>query len=144
MSINNLEADMSRNSEFHGRDIELRGADSSARRRDVLKGGVALGGMAATAGMPFWSKLALAQGEEIVPFTDVPETFAAPPVVPGGILFQDTRFIDSFYTPVGEFYIVQHYNQPEIDEDGYRLRISGMVDRPMEFTLAELQARAEG
>lgn len=132
---------MPRKIETHGRYFEPAGDDSAVRRRDVLKGGIALGGLAATAGMPFWSKLALAQGEEIVPFTDVPETFAAPPVVPGGILFQDTRFIDSFYTPVGEFYIVQHYNQPEIAEDDYRLRISGMVDRPMEFTLAELQAR---
>ncbi|MDE0361690.1 MAG: hypothetical protein OXI74_11025, partial [Rhodospirillaceae bacterium] len=91
---------MSRKIEVHGRHFEPAEGDSVARRRDVLKGGMALGGMAATAGMPFWSKLALAQGEEIVPFTDVPETFAAPPVVPGGIHFQDTRFIDSFYTPV--------------------------------------------
>ncbi|MGI9202647.1 MAG: molybdopterin-dependent oxidoreductase [Woeseiaceae bacterium] len=109
-------------------------------RREVLKKGLALGGVAATAGMPFWSKLALAQGEELVPFTDVPEDFAAPPVTPGGILFQDTRYIDSFYTPNDDFYIVQHYNQPEIADDDYRLRITGLVNRPLEFTLAELKS----
>lgn len=110
-------------------------------RRTVLKSGVALGGFAATAGMPFWSKLALAQGEELVPFTDVPEGFMAPPVVPGGIHFQDTRNIDSFYTPNDDFYIVQHYNQPDLSADDYRLRITGMVDSPMELGLADIMAR---
>ena len=132
---------MSRMFGAQGRTVEVRRQDAEARRRDVLKGGIALGGLAATAGMPFWSRLALAQGEEIVPFTDVPEAFAAPPVVPGGIHFLDTRYIDSFYTPVDDFYIVQHYNQPEIAEQDYRLRVTGMVDRPMELTLAELKAR---
>ena len=132
---------MSRKFEAQGHRVEVRRQDAEARRRDVLKGGIALGGLAATAGMPFWSRLALAQGEELVPFTDVPERFAAPPVVPGGIHFLDSRDIDSFYTPVDDFYIVQHYNQPEIAEEDYRLRITGMVDRPMEFTLAELRDR---
>lgn len=132
---------MSRDLEAHGREVEVRRQDAEARRRDVLKGGIALGGLAATAGMPFWSRLALAQGEELVPLTDVPERFAAPPVVPGGIHFLDSRDIDSFYTPVDDFYIVQHYNQPEIGEEDYRLRITGMVDRPMEFTLAALRDR---
>jgi hypothetical protein len=50
-------------------------------RRDLLKGGIALGSMAATAGMSFWSQLAMAQDEVLVPFTDVPEGFAAPPTI---------------------------------------------------------------
>ncbi|NQV86510.1 MAG: molybdopterin-dependent oxidoreductase [Woeseiaceae bacterium] len=108
-------------------------------RREVLKNGLALGGIAATAGMPFWSKLALAQGEVLVPFTDMPEDYSAPPVTPGGIHFLDTRHIDSFYTSNDDFYIIQHYNQPEIADDDYRLRITGMVDQPLKFTLAELK-----
>lgn len=110
-------------------------------RRTVLKGGVALGGFAATAGMPFWSKLALAQGEELVPFTDVPEGFMAPPVAPGAMHFLDTRGIDSFYTPNDDFYIVQHYNQPVVSEEDYSLRITGMVDNPMQLSLADIMAR---
>lgn len=89
--------------------------------------------------MPFWAKLALAQNEELVPFTDVPDGFVAPPVAPGAIHFLDTRAIDSFYTPNDDFYIVQHYGQPVIPEDQYRLRITGMVDRPLELTLAEIK-----
>ncbi len=110
-------------------------------RRTLLKSGVALGGFAATAGMPFWSKLALAQGEELVPFTDVPEGFMAPPVAPGAVHFLDTRYIDSFYTPNDDFYIVQHYNQPDIAGEDYRLQITGMVDNPMELNLADIMAR---
>jgi hypothetical protein len=86
-------------------------------RREVLKKGLALGGIAATAGMPFWSKLALAQGEVLVPFTDMPEDYSAPPVTPGGIHFLDTRHIDSFCTFNDDFYIIQHNNQPEIADD---------------------------
>ena len=110
-------------------------------RRDVLKRGLALGGMAATAGMPFWTKLALAQGEELVPFTDVPEGFTVPPVTPGGFHYLDSRGIDSFYTPNDDFYIVQHYGQPEIADEDYRLKVTGLVDNELEFTLDELKSR---
>jgi DMSO/TMAO reductase YedYZ molybdopterin-dependent catalytic subunit len=110
-------------------------------RRAALKGGLALGGMAATAGMPFWSKLALAQDEVLVPFTDVPEGFMAPPVAPGAVHFLDTRLIDSFYTPNEDFYIVQHYNQPVIAEGDYELRVTGLVDRPLRLSLDDLKQR---
>jgi len=108
-------------------------------RREVLKSGLALGGLAATAGMPFWSKLALAQDEDLVPFTDMPDGYTVPPVAPNGVHFLDTRTIDSFYTPNDDFYIVQHYNQPVVADEDYRLRITGLVDRPLEITLAELK-----
>lgn len=115
--------------------------DMQESRRQVLKNGLAFGGIAATAGMPFWSEIALAQGEELVPFSDVPEGFVAPPVAPGAIHFLDTRLIDSFYTPNEDFYIVQHYNQPVIDDGEYRLRITGMVDRPLSLSLEDLKRR---
>jgi DMSO/TMAO reductase YedYZ molybdopterin-dependent catalytic subunit len=95
----------------------------------------------ATASMPFWSQLALAADEELVPFTDMPEGFVAPPVTPGGFHYLDTRGIDSFYTPNDDFYIVQHYNQPTIADADYRLRISGLVKRPTELSLAALKRR---
>jgi DMSO/TMAO reductase YedYZ molybdopterin-dependent catalytic subunit len=110
-------------------------------RRDFLKSSLAVGGIAASAAMPFWSKLALGQNEELVPFTDVPEGFMAPPVAPGAIHFLDTRRLDSFYTPNGDFYIVQHYNQPTVSEEQYRLRLTGMIDRPLELSLADIKRR---
>jgi DMSO/TMAO reductase YedYZ molybdopterin-dependent catalytic subunit len=114
--------------------------DRELPRRDVLKGGLALSG-ATTLGMPFWSELALAQDEVLVPFTDVPDTFTAPPVAPGAIHFQDTRLIDTFYTSADDFYIVQHYNQPVVAPDDYSLQVTGLVDRPLEITYADLVGR---
>jgi DMSO/TMAO reductase YedYZ molybdopterin-dependent catalytic subunit len=108
-------------------------------RRDVLKGGLALGSLMAASQLPFWSELALAQGEVVVPFTDVPDSFAANPVVAGSMHFLDTRQISSFYTPNDDFYIVQHYDQPEIAQTDYRLRLSGLIDRPVELTLADIK-----
>jgi DMSO/TMAO reductase YedYZ molybdopterin-dependent catalytic subunit len=109
-------------------------------RREVLKSGLALGGLAATAGMPFWSRLAMAEGEELVPFTDMPADYTVPPAAPGAIHFLDTRHIDSFYTANDDFYVVQHYGQPEISMEDYRLRLTGLIDNPLEFTLDELKA----
>lgn len=115
--------------------------DKENPRREVLKGSLALGGMAASASIPFWSKLALAASEELVTFTDMPDGFTAPPVTPGGFHFLDTRGIDSFYSPNDDFYIVQHYNQPVIPDDEYQLRITGMVENLLEVSLAELKSR---
>jgi len=108
------------------------------RRRDVLTGGLALG-TAATTGLSFWSRLATAQDEVLVPFSDVPEGFVAPPATPGAIHFLDTRLIDTFYTSPDDFYIVQHYNQPVIDPSTYRLRVTGLVDRPLDISYEELR-----
>lgn len=110
-------------------------------RRKVLKTGVAMGGMAATASMPFWSKIALGASEEVVPFTDMPEGYTAPPVTPGGIHYLDTSRIDNFYTPNEDFYIIQHYNQPDINPADYRLRITGLINNPLTLTLGDIKSR---
>ncbi len=109
-------------------------------RREILKKGLALTSVAAFTAQ--WPLPALAQGEDLVPFTDVPESFKTTAPQPGAIHILDTRAIASFYTPNDDFYIVQHYDQPELDLSDYRLRITGLVDRPMEFTLDEIRARA--
>jgi DMSO/TMAO reductase YedYZ molybdopterin-dependent catalytic subunit len=110
-------------------------------RRELLKTGLSMSALVATAGLPFWSRLALGAGEEMIPFIDMPEGFVAPPVAPGAIHYLDTRMIDSFYTPNDDFYIIQHYNQPDIAESDYRLRITGLVNRELELNLAALKAR---
>ncbi len=116
-------------------------SSTAQTRRAVLKTTLAIGSFAATAGLPFWSKLALGAEETLVPFTDMPEGFVAPPVAPGAIHYLDTRAINSFYTPNEDFYIVQHYNQPEIAASDYKLRVTGLVDKPLELSLADIKAR---
>lgn len=110
-------------------------------RREALQSAMAVGGYIATASLPFWSKLTLGAGEELVPFSDMPPEFVAPPVAPGAVHYLDSRTISDFYTPNDDFYIVQHYNQPEIGEAAFRLKVTGMVDKPMELTMADIKAR---
>ena len=80
-------------------------------RRDMLKGGLAVAGLGVL-GMPEWVLPALAQGEVLVPFTDLPETFPAPTVDRRQL---DVRKIDGPFTPKDQFFTTQHYGHPEID-----------------------------
>lgn len=112
---------------------------SKVQRRQVLEGGIGVAGAAVTAGMPFWSQLALAQGEEPVPFTDMPEESVAN-TMPNGVHWLDTRSIDSFYTPNDDFYVVHHYDQPQLSADSHELRITGLVQRPTTLSMADLRS----
>ena len=106
-------------------------------RRDLLKGSLALAGIGAL-GVPEWAIPALAQGERVVPFTDVPDGFGQQQ--PGSLTrIYDIRNIDGPFTPKDQFYAIQHFDQPLVEAAGYRLTVSGMVDRPMQLTLDELR-----
>lgn len=113
-------------------------------RRDAIKktvnSSLALG---AVASMPNWMLPALAQGEELIPFTDMPEDFSRGPARPGGTHFLDTRMIDDFYTDNEDFYVVQHYGQPELDIDTYKLKVTGLVEQELELSLSDLQSMAQ-
>jgi len=113
--------------------------ETKLARRQVLEGGVGIAGLAASAGLSFWSAFALAQGEELVPFTDMPEGSVAD-TRPNGVHWLDTRTIDGFYTSNDDFYVVHHYNTPEIARAAHRLNVTGLVQRPAQFTMAELTA----
>lgn len=104
-------------------------------RRKVLKGGMMAAGAAAA---PSFILPALAQGERLVPFSDIPESFQIPPQQPNSTYWQDTREISEFVTDNEDFYLVQHYGQPEVDNDAWRLRVTGMVDNELEFSLSDL------
>lgn len=111
-------------------------------RRNVLKGVLGTGVFAAgMAGMPNLILPALAQGERLVPFTDVPDTFQVNPVRPGANHYLDTREITNYFTNNDDFYLVQHYGQPEIDNASYRLKVTGMVENELKFSLQDLMAR---
>lgn len=109
-------------------------------RRKLMTGGAALASAAAM-GMWDWVMPALAQGEELIPWTDIPTNFNPNPQRGGRSL--DTRALQksSFITPAEEFYLVQHYGQPQVDPATYKLRVTGLVDKPLEFTLDQLKRR---
>jgi DMSO/TMAO reductase YedYZ molybdopterin-dependent catalytic subunit len=105
-------------------------------RRETLRRGAAAA--AALALIPEWAVPALAQGEVDVPFTDIPMTFNPNPPN-GGTRMLDLRTIDGAVTPTEKFFYIQHYNRPEIDAVTYKLKLTGLVTRPVELSLADLQ-----
>ena len=108
---------------------------TNTTRRRVLQGGLAAAGLSAL-GIPEWAFPVLAQGETLVPFTDLPETFPAP-AADRRVL--DIRTIDGPFTPRDKFFTTQHYGHPDVDPVAFRLKVSGLVDRPLSLSLDELK-----
>ena len=106
-------------------------------RRETLKRGLAAAGLLAF--VPDWATPALAQGEVDVPFTDIPATFN-PNNATTGVRMLDIRKIDGPFTSKDDFFTIQHMGKPEIDAAAYKLKFTGLVNKPAEFTLADLRA----
>lgn len=111
-------------------------ADGLITRRQTLKGAAAL---AALALVPEWALPVLAQGEEDVPFTDVPANFVVAPA-DGSRRMLDLRKVEAGLTPPDQFFYIQHYNRPEVDAASWRLKLTGLVKKPTELTLSDLQS----
>ncbi len=105
-------------------------------RRDVLKSGAVLAGLGAV-GVPEWAFPALAQGEELMEFTDLPDEIVLERTPDRRII--DVRHIDGAITPADQWFTTQHYGHPDMDRATYRLRVSGLVDTSLELSLAELR-----
>ena len=103
-------------------------------RREVMKASLAV---AALGVLPEWVIPALAQGEALVPFTDLPANTNFAPAPDRRVV--DIRRIDGPFTPADQFYTIQHYNQPDFDPATYRLSVSGLVDRPISLSLDDLR-----
>src|SRR5262245_40005291 len=105
-------------------------------RRDVLRGSLALAGLGVL-GVPEWVWPALGQSETQVPFTDLPPTINLIPTPDRRLL--DIRTIDGPLTPADRFFTTQHYGHPDVDPASFRLKISGLVNRPVSLSLDELR-----
>src|SRR5882757_5106668 len=109
---------------------------SEVSRREILKGSLALAGLSVF-GIPEWAIPALAQGEVLVPFTDLPKDMNLTPSADRRTL--DIRKIDGPLTPKDQFFTTQHYGHPVIDPATFALKVSGLVERPRSFSLDELR-----
>ena len=104
-------------------------------RRELLRGSLAVAGLAAL-GLPEWVLPALAQGEVVIPFADLPPQFPAPTVDRRQL---DLRTINGLLTPRDQFFTTQHYGHPVVDAASFRLKVSGMVERPLSLSLDDLK-----
>lgn len=106
-------------------------------RRETLRRSLAATSLLAL--VPDWAIPALAQGETDVPFTDYPKNFN--PNNPNSTTrMLDLRKIDGPFTPKDQFFAINHFNRPDIDPASYRLKFTGLVNKPTEFSLADLKA----
>jgi DMSO/TMAO reductase YedYZ molybdopterin-dependent catalytic subunit len=105
-------------------------------RRSIIKGGFAVAGLGILS-VPEWVLPVLAQGETVVPFTDIPENvrWETPP----DRRTLDVRTIDGPFTPPAKFATTQHYGHPEIDPAAFKLKVSGMVNKPLQLSLDDLK-----
>lgn len=53
------------------------------------------------------------------------------------------KLAEDFITPTARFFVRNHAPAPEITEASYRLRLGGMVDKPLELSLDELKQNFE-
>ena len=105
-------------------------------RRDVLKGSLAIAGLGVV-GVPAWALPSLAQGQTLVPFTDLPDEIVIERTPDRRII--DVRYIDGPITPRDQFFTTQHYGHPAIDGASYRLKVLGLVDRTLSLSLDDLR-----
>ena len=105
-------------------------------RREILKGGLAAAGLGVL-GVPEWVLPALAQGETVVQFTDIPDNVRWD--TPPDRRLLDVRTIDGPFTPADKYATTQHYGHPEVDPATFKLKISGLVDKPLQLSLDDLK-----
>jgi len=113
-------------------------AISEVSRREVIKRGAAITGLSL---FPFpWLASAFQSqpGEEVLPWLDQPEENPAPEVVANPLTWEE---VDTWITPNEQFFSVSHYGIQEIKAEGWKLELTGLVNRPHTFTLDELKAR---
>ncbi len=105
-------------------------------RRTFVRQSLSAASLAAL-GLPDWALPVLAAGEVLVPFTDLPATINLTPA-PDRRVF-DIRTIEGLNTPASQFFTTQHYGHPALDGAAHRLTVTGLVDRTLTLSLAELK-----
>jgi DMSO/TMAO reductase YedYZ molybdopterin-dependent catalytic subunit len=108
-------------------------------RRELLKrGGTAVFGLTLLQSPWLAQAFPHRPGEEVLAWVEPPQ---APSPELNLLNWQE---LDSWITPNPKFFRVIHYNKPSgpaIDEREWRLEVTGLVKRPLTFTLRDLKAR---
>ncbi len=109
-----------------------------SRRRLLQQGGAALAGLSVlrVAG-PTYAFQTPVTGE-VIPWLDQPEPNPVPEVIVQQLNWEQ---LDSWLTPPDQFFVIKHFNQPELNESDWQLEIGGLVTQPLMLSLADLKAR---
>jgi DMSO/TMAO reductase YedYZ molybdopterin-dependent catalytic subunit len=122
-------------------DTEARGTPVISRnallKAAMLQGSATLAGLALLRLPIPADAFAQGPGEVVIPWLDQPPPNPVPNVIGHELQWEKL----TWRTPNDKFFTVHHYNLPVIAEKDWRLEISGLVQQPRTFTLAELRAR---
>lgn len=111
-------------------------SDSSklTRREAIARGGAVAAGAALFPGDVAARLAAVSPQEAVIPWTNAP--------APGGNANTlDWQGLTSFVTPTPDMFRVGHYGMPEVAESDWSLEITGLVERPRSFSLAQIRSR---
>jgi DMSO/TMAO reductase YedYZ molybdopterin-dependent catalytic subunit len=109
-----------------------------SRRDVVLKGSLAVVGLALLRAPRLAYAFSVQPGEDVLPWLDQPAPNPIPDVVAQQLHWED---LDSWLTPNAQFFTVKHYDLPALDPTTWRLQIGGLVQQPIFLTLDDLKAR---
>ena len=116
------------------------GGRGMSRRGLLRAGGTAVAGMALFRLDRLVQAVPLEQGEEVLWWADQPPP-EPPPPTRNQLIWED---LDSWITPNERFFRVIAYQGPlgpALDDQAWRLEVTGLVTRTLTFTLDELKAR---
>lgn len=112
-------------------------------RREIMRQAALASAWLAALGIPE-AAWALQADEELVTFTDYTDAFKieASPANTRVRCF-DLRRLTTWATPNDEFYAFHQTTTPQVDPAAFRLKVSGFVNTPREWTLDEIKARSD-
>lgn len=136
-------------------------ASREVSRRKVLQGGAALAALEllryrlpaqaaapprAGAARTVWSAhspvsilaFPARSGEEVLPWVDQPPPNPVPDILGTPLKWED---LDSWIVSNDVFFTVKHFSLPQIDQQAWRLDLTGLVAQQLTFTLDDLIAR---
>jgi DMSO/TMAO reductase YedYZ molybdopterin-dependent catalytic subunit len=114
---------------------------SDVSRRALLKGGGAAvaGATVLQVSGPTQAFAANPDDEEVLPWQDQPDPSPEPPTALYNLL--EWEDLDSWLTPADGFFVVNHYDEQRLSASDWRLRVDGLVNRPLTLDLADLTER---
>ena len=77
-------------------------------------------------------------GDEVIRWTDQPPPLPFPLPHPPQLVWEE---LDTRWIPNDEFHVVNHYDQPVLSAQDWRLAIDGLVRHPRRLSLADLKVR---
>ncbi len=108
-------------------------------RRDILvHGGAALATLAAFSSARSATAFPTRPGDVVIPWLDQPDPNPVPEVIQTQLVWED---LDAWITPNDRFFSIAHFDRPTIDASSWSLTVDGLVDRPLDLSLADIKAR---